>query len=89
MLRTGLRRLVPLLGGLLVGACAGSGSREGAPVAPCTEFCSHYEEGYQWARNGNLSDEAYCEGYPEPFLDGCRQGVSDLNRMRPAREGLR
>lgn len=73
---------------VLLAACAGNGAEQRDPVAPCQTFCSHYEEGYQWARNGNLSDEDYCEGYAEPFVEGCRQGVTDLNRLRPAREGL-
>lgn len=76
--------IVPIL---LLGGCATAPA--GPPVAPCKTYCGSFEEGYQWAHAGNLSTEAACDGYTEAFERGCVQAVSDLNELRPAREGLR
>ncbi len=70
---------------LALGACAASPSVSN--VAPCTGYCASYEEGYQWARASNLSDARHCQGYPADFEQGCADGVQDLNRTRPSREG--
>lgn len=70
---------------LWLGACAQA--PVGEPVAPCTDYCRSFEEGYQWARNGNLSDPRHCRNYPPDFHAGCEQAIRELNAIRPAREG--
>lgn len=83
--RDGLRRFAIGCWLASLSACAG---QPPVPVTPCTGYCQTYEEGYQWARNGNLADERACDGYAEAFRQGCEQGVADLYRLRPSREGL-
>ncbi|MDD3763979.1 MAG: hypothetical protein PHP86_11890 [Nevskiales bacterium] len=69
---------------LVIGACAAPAQQ----VVPCRNNCNSHEEGYQWAWRGNLLDDRACAGYSEAFSSGCRDGVHDLQQLRPAQEGL-
>lgn len=68
------------LAALLLAACAAQPT-----AAVCKTACSSHEEGYQWAQGANLRDPRACAGgYPESFIDGCRDGIEDLNQLRRA-----
>ena len=71
---------------LLLSACAGSDTMP--PPAPCSTHCTTHTDGYEWAQRGNFTDPQYCEGYPQTFVLGCRNGVEDLRQLRPSSEGI-
>jgi hypothetical protein len=79
-------RAVPLIPVLLVGACAGNNALP--PPAPCTDHCTTHTDGYEWAQRGNFTDQGYCEGYPDAFMLGCRNGLEDLKQLRPSSQGI-
>ncbi len=72
---------------LLPAACATTADRS-LPPSPCSEHCQTHTEGYEWAQRGNLSDAGACEGYADAFVRGCRNGVEDLQQLRPASQGI-
>jgi len=76
--------ILAALAALLLAGCAAQPT-----AASCKTACSSHEEGYQWAQGANLTDTRACQGrYPEAFLDGCRDGVEDLNQLRRATRSL-
>ena len=81
-----LLRTIPLIPVLLLGACAGNGALP--PPAPCSEHCTTHTDGYEWAQRGNFTDPGYCEGYPDAFVRGCRNGVEDFKQLRPSSQGI-
>lgn len=83
---TGGARLACLVITLGLIACAGNGVMP--PPAPCSEHCSTHSDGYEWAQRGNFTDPRWCEGYPDAFMAGCRNGLEDLKRLRPSSQGI-
>ncbi len=71
---------------LILGACAGGDTLP--PPAPCSVHCTTHTDGYEWAQRGNFSDPSYCEGYPDAFERGCRNGVEDFQQLRPSSQGI-
>lgn len=57
-------------------------------VAACTDYCSTYEEGYQWALNNGLPQESFCEGYAAEFVRGCQQQIEDKQKSFAPRPGF-
>jgi len=86
MIKLTLKLLLPPAA-VLLGACAGAPDRAWTP-APCRGHCETHTDGYEWAQRSNLRDPGACEGYPDPFVRGCRNGIEDLEQMRPASEGI-
>ena len=81
------RIILPLtLTTLLIGASARGDTVP--PPAPCSTHCTTHTDGYEWAQRGNFTDPQYCEGYPDAFVFGCRNGVEDLRQLRPSSEGI-
>jgi hypothetical protein len=78
--------LIPSAFALLLGACAGGNAMP--PPAPCSVHCSTHTDGYEWAQRGNFTDPRYCEGYPDAFMLGCRNGLEDFKQLRPSSEGI-
>lgn len=66
-------------------ACAGQPAQS---TAPCRLYCATQDDGYQWAQNASLIDDAACQGYPEPFVQGCRQAVNDARLSLNPRTGF-
>lgn len=57
------------------------------PPPPCQGSCTTHTEGYEWAQRASLQDAKHCDGYPETFSAGCRDGVEDMLQFwRTARE---
>lgn len=84
-IRTRIHLFAPLAV-LLLAACAGNA--EIPPPSPCSTHCATHTDGYEWAQRGNFTDPRYCEGYPETFERGCRNGVEDMRQLRPSSEGI-
>jgi hypothetical protein len=82
----GFTRIALLATALGLGACAGNSAMP--PPAPCSVHCSTHTDGYEWAQRGNFTDPRYCEGYPDAFMLGCRNGLEDLKQLRPSSEGI-
>lgn len=83
----------PLFIALALGAGAllsGCGGDPGivTELPPCKFHCSTHTDGYEWAQRGNLSDARSCEGYPDAFVRGCRNGIEDLQQLRPSSKGI-
>lgn len=77
-----------LLAPLTMLLCACTGSDTMPPPAPCSTHCTTHTDGYEWAQRGSFTDPQYCEGYPDAFVRGCRNGVEDLRQLRPSSEGI-
>lgn len=57
------------------------------PPPPCQGNCTTHTEGYEWAQRANLQDAKRCDGYPDSFSAGCRDGVEDMLQFwRTSRE---
>lgn len=82
-----IRPLACLLGAALLAACA-TDPDVIATLPPCSDHCSTHTDGYEWAQRGNLGDPRACDSYPEEFARGCRNGVEDLQQLRPASRGI-
>lgn len=71
----------------LLSGCAGDPDTI-IDLPPCKSHCTTHTDGYEWAQRGNLSDPRSCEGYPEAFVRGCRNGVEDLQQLHPSSKGI-
>lgn len=79
--------LIPLTAGaLLLGACASGDTMP--PPAPCSVHCSSHTDGYEWAQRGSFTNPKYCEDYPEDFVQGCRNGLEDMQQLKPSSQGI-
>ncbi len=75
---------------LLASACALSAcaTQPAISVAGCTDYCSSYEEGYQWAQNNAIPQESFCDGYTADFTRGCQQQIEDKQKSFAPRPGF-
>lgn len=70
---------------LALSACA---TRSPISAESCTQYCSSYEEGYQWAQNNALPQESFCDGYAPDFVRGCQQQIEDKQKSFAPRAGF-
>lgn len=71
---------------LLITACASA--PDTGPLAACKDQCRSHTDGYEWAQRANLDDNKACAGYPAAFVDGCKDGVEDMQQLRPNSKGI-
>ncbi len=74
-----------LIPACLLCACA---TQPAISVAACTDYCTTYEEGYQWAQNNAIPQESFCDGYPAEFVRGCQQQIEDKQKAFAPRPGF-
>lgn len=71
---------------LLIAACASA--PDTGPIIACKDQCQSHTDGYEWAQRANLDDDSACTGYPAAFNEGCKDGVEDLQQLRPNSKGI-